>query len=55
MTYIRGAHTIKGGFSLAQLINRQRLVSFNRYTFSNLNNYLASEEWHKPLCLRAVR
>jgi hypothetical protein len=48
VTYIRGAHTIKGGFSLAQLINRQRLVSFNRYTFSSLNNYLAAKNGTNP-------
>ncbi len=34
VTFIHGAHTIKGGFTLAKLINRQRIVSFNRYTFN---------------------
>jgi hypothetical protein len=34
VTFIHGAHTIKAGFSLAKLINRQRIVSFNRYTFT---------------------
>ncbi len=33
VTFIHGAHTIKAGFSLAKLINRQRTVSFNNYTF----------------------
>lgn len=40
VSYIRGKHTIKGGFNLAQLINRQRLVSLNEYTFPNLQAYL---------------
>jgi hypothetical protein len=40
VSYIRGKHTIKGGFNLAQLINRQRLVSFNEYTFTSLQKYL---------------
>lgn len=34
VTFIRGAHTIKAGFSLAKLINRQRALSFNTYTFN---------------------
>lgn len=48
ITYIRGAHTIKGGFNLAQLINRQRLVSFNQYTFTSLANYLAAKNGTNP-------
>jgi hypothetical protein len=40
VSYIRGKHTFKGGFNLAQLINRQRLVSFNEYTFLTLQKYL---------------
>lgn len=48
VTYIRGAHTFKTGFSLAQLINRQRFVSFNRYTFSSLNSYLAAANGTNP-------
>lgn len=34
ISYIRGAHTFKAGFVLAQIQNRKRLVSYNRYTFS---------------------
>lgn len=48
VTYIRGAHTIKGGFSLAQLINRQRLVSFNEYTFTSLQKYLDAKNGVNP-------
>ncbi|WP_260703536.1 TonB-dependent receptor [Edaphobacter flagellatus] len=48
VTYIRGAHTIKGGFSLAELINRQRLVSFNEYTFTSLASYLAAKNGTNP-------
>ncbi len=48
VTYVRGAHTIKAGFNLAELINRQRSLSFNRYTFSSLNNYLAAKNGTNP-------
>jgi hypothetical protein len=48
VSYIRGKHTIKGGFNLAQLINRQRLVSFNQYTFSSVANYLAAKNGTNP-------
>jgi hypothetical protein len=48
VSYIRGRHTIKGGFSLAQLINRQRLVSFNEYTFSSLQKYLDAKNGVNP-------
>jgi hypothetical protein len=48
ITYVRGKHTIKGGFNLAQLINRQRLVSFNEYTFTSLNAYLAAKNGTNP-------
>lgn len=40
ISWVHGAHTVKGGFILAQLENKQRLVSFNRYTFANVNAYL---------------
>ena len=48
VTYVRGAHTIKGGFSLAQLINRQRIVSFNTYTFRSVADYLAAKNGTNP-------
>jgi hypothetical protein len=48
VTYIRGAHTFKAGFSLAQLINRQRLVSFNEYTFPTLQSYLDAKNGINP-------
>src|SRR5215469_87346 len=48
ITYIRGKHTIKGGFNLAQLINRQRLVSFNEYTFTSLQKYLDAKNGVNP-------
>lgn len=49
VTFIHGAHTIKAGFSLAELINRQRALSFNTYTFNAtptadaVTNYLAAK------------
>ncbi|MBS1823458.1 MAG: TonB-dependent receptor [Acidobacteria bacterium] len=48
ISYIRGKHTIKGGFSLAQLLNRQRLVSFNEYTFTSVAAYLAAKNGTNP-------
>jgi hypothetical protein len=48
VTYLRGAHTIKGGFSLAQLINRQRLISLNEYTFTSLQKYLDAKNGINP-------
>jgi len=48
ISYVRGKHTLKGGFVLAQLINRQRLVSFNEYTFTSLNSYLAAKNGTNP-------
>jgi hypothetical protein len=48
ITYVRGKHTIKGGFNLAELINRQRLVSLNEYTFTSLNAYLAAKNGTNP-------
>ncbi|MBS1813258.1 MAG: TonB-dependent receptor [Acidobacteria bacterium] len=43
VSYVRGAHTFKAGFVISQLENKQRLVSFNRYTFASLNDYLAAK------------
>ncbi|CAN5513641.1 hypothetical protein BH10ACI4_BH10ACI4_38370 [soil metagenome] len=41
-SYVRGAHTMKFGFNVSKILNRQRLVSFNNYTFSSLASYLAA-------------
>lgn len=48
VSYIRGKHTFKAGFNLAQLINRQRLVSFNEYTFTSLQKYLDAKNGVNP-------
>ncbi|MDP9038551.1 MAG: TonB-dependent receptor [Acidobacteriota bacterium] len=33
-SYVKGAHTLKLGVNLSKIENRQRVVSYNRYTFS---------------------
>lgn len=43
ISYIRGAHTFKAGFLLAQIQNRKRLVSYNRYTFASVAAYLSAK------------
>ena len=48
VSYLHGKHTFKGGFNLAQLINRQRAVSFNEYTFPNLQAYLNAKNGINP-------
>jgi hypothetical protein len=48
VTYVRGKHTFKAGFNLAQLINRQRSISYNEYTFSSVASYLAARNGTNP-------
>ena len=48
ISYVRGAHTLKAGFTLAQIEDRQRLVSFDRYTFTSIANYLAAKNGTTP-------
>ncbi|WP_187143439.1 TonB-dependent receptor [Terriglobus albidus] len=48
ISYVRGPHTIKAGFVLSQLQNRQRLVSFNRYTFATVQAYLNAKNGTDP-------
>jgi Carboxypeptidase regulatory-like domain/TonB dependent receptor len=53
-SYVRGTHTMKFGFNVSKILNRQRLVSFNNYTFSAnskgtaLQNYLAAKNGTNP-------
>ncbi len=49
ISFVRGAHTIKAGFTLSEIEQRQRLISFNRYTFSSVANYLAAKNGTNPL------
>jgi len=39
ISYVRGAHNIKAGFLLSQIEQRQRLLSFSRYTFATIGAY----------------
>ncbi|AFL90353.1 putative collagen-binding protein [Terriglobus roseus DSM 18391] len=39
ISYTRGAHSLKAGFTLAALQQRQRLASFNTYTFASIAAY----------------
>jgi len=48
ISYIHGAHTFKAGFSFDQLQNKQRSVSYNRYTFSSVANYLLAKNGTNP-------
>ena len=45
LSYIHGAHTLKFGFNLSQILNRQRLVSFNNYTFSATSTTTALQSY----------
>ncbi len=49
ISYVRGAHTVKAGFTLSQVEDKQRIVSFNAYTFSSVANYLAAKSGTNPL------
>jgi len=48
VSYIRGAHTIKAGFTLSQIEDLQRIVSYNQYTFSSIADYLAAKNGIRP-------
>ncbi len=53
-SYVAGRHTLKVGFNLSKIENRQRLQSYNRYTFSAtstataLQNYLNAKNGVDP-------
>ena len=48
ISYVRSAHTMKFGFNVSKILNRQRLVSFNNYTFSSIANYNAAKNGTDP-------
>jgi hypothetical protein len=48
LSFNHGAHTMKFGFNVSKILNRQRLVSFNNYTFSSVANYLAAKNGTNP-------
>ena len=48
ISYIRGAHTLKFGFNISKIENRQRALSFNTYTFSSIANYLSEKNGTTP-------
>lgn len=48
LTWIRGRHTVKGGFSLSDIIDLQRSVSFNQYTFPSDAAYVAAKSGANP-------
>jgi hypothetical protein len=48
-SYVRGAHTMKFGFNVSKILNRQRLVSFNNYTFSANSNGTALQNYQAAL------
>jgi len=48
LSYVRGPHTFKTGVLLAQIEDRQRLVSYNAYTFPSIAAYLAAKGGTDP-------
>jgi len=48
LSLIKGSHTMKFGFNTSKIENRQRLVSFNNYTFSSVANYLLAKNGTDP-------
>lgn len=45
LSYVHGAHTLKFGFNVSKILNRQRLVSFNNYTFSATSTTTALQSY----------
>lgn len=48
ISFITGKHTYKAGVLYSQPEQRQRLISYNRYTFSSVANYLAARNGTNP-------
>jgi hypothetical protein len=44
-SYVRGPHTLKFGFNISKIENRQRAVSFNTYTFSGTSTTTALQSY----------
>jgi hypothetical protein len=43
-SYVRGGHTMKFGFNVSKIENRQRALSYNEYTFSDTTVYVSNGE-----------
>ncbi|MCU1321201.1 MAG: putative collagen-binding protein [Acidobacteriaceae bacterium] len=48
ISYVRGSHTMKFGFNVSKILNRQRAISSNIYTFTSVANYLAAKNGTNP-------
>ncbi len=48
VTYIRGPHSMKFGASMAAIYDFQRDVSFARYTFGTIDDYLSAKSGSNP-------
>ena len=48
LTWIRGRHTFKAGFSISDIVDLQRFVSFNQYTFPSIAAYQAAKSGANP-------
>jgi hypothetical protein len=48
LTWIKGTHTIKTGFSMSKIVDLQRDLTFNQYTFPNIAAYLAARSGTNP-------
>lgn len=47
-SYVHGVHTFKTGVSVAQIEDRQRLTSYNSYTFPTIAAYFAAKNGTNP-------
>jgi hypothetical protein len=48
LTWIRGRHTLKVGFNISDIVDLQRFVSFNQYTFPSIAAYNAAKSGANP-------
>jgi Carboxypeptidase regulatory-like domain/TonB dependent receptor-like, beta-barrel len=48
LTWIRGRHTFKFGFNVSDIIDLQRSLSFDQYTFPSVDAYLAAKSGANP-------
>jgi len=48
LTWLRGRHTLKVGFNISDIVDLQRFVSFNQYTFPSVAAYQAAKSGANP-------
>jgi hypothetical protein len=55
LSYVRGAHTLKFGFNISKILNRQRALSFNQYTFNQTTANVATANGVTSVTTSAVQ